>query len=477
MMKIHTQFIPLLLAGICTTSSALIVWEGKIVSEWPVQPGTFLLKSQSLPSEGFGFYTRPSGKVNCLTMIVDFEDEPAVITPEEIHDWLNKPGYSTESANGSVRDYYYECSNGALELVNDVVGYYRAEKNRSYYESFPDYTGAGELVEEMIDHFDGEVDFSKYDNDGDGSTESVNIVYAGSGLEWGRGLWPHAGWVDERCDGIRVNYYAMSDMGERLGLYVFCHELGHQIFGWPDLYWFGDYCIMGNRMSDDNPQAVNDFFRADQGWIPATDITPSDNLIFTAVHNGGGYRYVNPSEPEEMFFWSVVRSEGRWSNAHGNGLLVYHFDARISGNRSGNQRTLYVVEADGDNRMANDQWPAPGYAGGDFFNAENNSVFSEESDPASAWGLKIYDISAAGDTMTFKVGTGIVAAGKLRPASGGYRYNRNGVVAHLNLLGRVAGERIHGDAVASGYYIFSRNDCRGSTFLWRSSPCPVFPVR
>ena len=452
----------LLVLGIFTSTPAIIVWNGKIVPEWPEQPLPFLRKavavsSDDSTSEGFGYYTQPTGTIYCLTMIVDFSDEQATFASEEIEAWLNEPGFSMGSTNGSVRDYFYECSNGKLELVNDVFGYYRASKTRAYYEGLQGYSGADELVTEMIDHFDSEVDFSKYDNDGDGRTEAVSFVYAGSGKTWGQGLWPHSGNIGRRKDGVQIGRYNMSDMGRSLAIYVFCHETGHMLFGWPDLYWFGDYCIMGNRMSDVNPQAINDFFRADQGWIPTTDIFPDDNKAFTATHNGGGYRYVNPDRSDEMFFWSVVKSDGRWGNLRGDGIVVYHFDARIGGNSSGTRRTLYVVEADGDNALANEQWPSPGSDEKDFFNAENNAEFSETSDPVSNWGLKIYDISEAGETMTFKVGSGVVAVqGAPEVRSGKISLLQTMRSSRFDLLGRMSNDGFIAGIKkrnASGYYV------------------------
>lgn len=464
MSYIKKIFLLLFITGIYTSTSALIVWKNEIVPAWPEPPRPFLSKSLSSSasaSEGFGYYFQPRGKVYCLTMIVDFSDEAAKFTSEEIDDWLNKPEYSAGKTNGSVRDYYYECSNGILELVNDVVGYYRASKPRSYYESFSDYTGASELVEEMIDHFDSEVDFSKYDNDADGWTEAISIVYAGSGKEWGRGLWPHSGYIGKKRDGVQMGSYNMSDMGQELTLYVFCHETGHMLFGWPDLYWFGDYCIMGNRMNDVNPQAINDFFRADQGWISTTYIEPDDNKAFTATHNGGGYRYVNPSDQDEMYFWSLITTEGRWSNVRGDGILLYYFNAGIKGNTSGISRTLYVVEADGDNEMANAQWPNPGYNISDFFCAENNDSFSEESYPTSQWGLKIYDISEAGESMTFKVGRGVVDVGKPEMRSEKALCGNSNIFSTFDFLGRQCGKELfvgNGRSKASGCYIYRISD-------------------
>jgi M6 family metalloprotease-like protein len=408
------------ITGLFFPAFSLIVWEGKIVPEWPDQDLAALGKGTAgsppaAASPGFGFYSAPKGTIYGLTMIVDFSDQVAAFTVDQVKAWLNSPGYSTGGCKGSVHDFYVDCSNGKLDLQNDVVGYYRAQKPKSYYEGLSGYSGATALINEMMTHFDPTVDFSKYDNDKNGTTEAINFVYAGSGQTYAQGLWPHSGSINQTKDGIRVGRYNMCDMGNSLGLYVFCHETGHMIFGWPDLYWFGDYCIMGNRMSETNPEAINDFYRADQGWIPTVDITAATNQIFRAWPNGASFRYVNPSKASEMFLWSNVRNTGQWSNLRGKGILLYHFDKTIGSNNSGTSRSLFVVEADGNNAMANAQWPNPGSAATDFFYQGNKAEFS------SAWGLKIYNISAIADTMSFTVGTGTVAIhrypGCLQPVS------------------------------------------------------------
>ncbi len=455
----------LVIAGICQPAYSLIVWEGKVVTEWPDQHLAALGKGSagSPPAKaaaGFGFYSHPNALTYGVTMIVDFSDRPAVFTAAQITDWLNKPGFTMGSTKGSVHDYYYEVSNGQLDLENDVYGYYRAQHPKSWYEGLPGYSGSDSLVKEMMNYFDPSVDFSKYDNDKNGTTEAINFVYAGSGQTFAQGLWPHSGNVGQTRDGVRVGRYNMSDMGNSLTLYVFCHENGHMIFGWPDLYWFGDYCIMGNRMSDVNPEAVNDFYRADQGWIPTVDITSSTNARYRVWPNGTGYRYVNPAKTQEMFFWSNVKNTGRWSNLRGRGILLYHFDYTIGGNTSGTQRSLYVVEADGNNAMAGAQWPNPGSAATDFYYQPNKSEFSSSTNPASLWGLRIYNISAIADTMTFYVGTGPIAVREtklqmVRPVlSSGPAALFNLMGARVGMLGRngkILG--LDGRSIAPGNYI------------------------
>ncbi|MEO6097573.1 MAG: M6 family metalloprotease domain-containing protein [Fibrobacteria bacterium] len=404
----------LFVVALATPIHATIIWEGREVAEWPDQFLTALGKSSagSAPAPS-GYYPSPKGIVYGLTMIVDFSDSPAIFTRVQVDDWLNKPGYVMGSAKGSVRDYYLEVSNGQVDLRNDVAGYYRAKKTKAYYEE----TSASELVNELIEYFDAQgMDFSKYDNDKNGTTESISFVYAGrpEGRDAGK-LWPHSSTVGLSKDGVKLGRYNMSDMSDNLALYVFAHETGHMVFGWPDLYWFGDWCMMGNRMSDANPQAINDFYRADQGWIPTVTVTAGMSVGFNAPVRNQGYRYVNPAKPEEMYFWSNVVNTGRWSNIRGRGIVLYHFDRSRGGNSSAGSRGLAVVEADGDNKMTSAQWPVPGSAASDLFHAGTHAEVSDHTIPSLKWydgsnsGLRIHDIGAPADTMFFAVGTGAAA--------------------------------------------------------------------
>ena len=209
----------------------------------------------------------------------------------------------------------------------------------------------------------------------------------------------------------------MTNMGTRLGLYVLAHEVGHMVFGWPDLYGFGNYCIMGNASSTTNPVGINDFYRADQGSIPVIDIAPSTNARYYAVPNTGGYRYVNPARPEEAFFWSNVQATNRWSTLGGSGIVLLHFDYEIRNNNPPNPLSLAVVQADGMRELDGEQWPMPGSDASDFYHSGTKTEFSATTTPSSAWndrsasGLRIYEISANGPMMTFAVGSGTPGPG------------------------------------------------------------------
>lgn len=415
-----------LLLMLPTMLFADIVYQGKRVQAWPEEArpkfhshaSQVRALSKSTVTQTQSHYAAPKGKIYSLTLLVDFSDKPAPVTVSDVEDWLNKEGFNRDGCNGSVRDYYLDVSNGQLDLTNEVYGWYRAKHPKSWYENLQGYTGSDSLMKEVFNYFDPLVDFSRYDNDKDGTTEAINIVYAGAGETWGQGLWPHSGWSNERRDGVKLTHHQMTDMPGKFSIYVFVHESGHMIFGWPDLYWYGDYCTMGNRAHDLNPVAINDFFRADQGWIPFVDVTSDDisntTSLETTKPNEVCYRYKNPARPDkEGLVWSYVRNTGRNQVLKGSGLLMQHYDFSIEGNSASDKLGLRIVHASAagkSNDNVTDQWPNPGSTANTFFKSGTYSEFSDDKYPAIRWyngsktGLKITDIGTPGESLTFCLG-------------------------------------------------------------------------
>ena len=421
-MKKNVLFLCLLLLP--TMLFADIVYQGKRVQAWPEEarptftppnaskPSVLLARSSATQTKSH--YAAPKGKIYSLTLLVDFPDKVAPVSIGDVKDWLNKEGFNKDGCNGSVRDYYLDVSNGQLDIENEVFGWYRAKHPKSWYENLQGYTGSDSLMKEVFNYFDPQVDFSRYDNDKDGTTEAINIVYAGAGETWGQGLWPHSGWSSEKRDGVKLTHHQMTDMPGKFSIYVFVHESGHMIFGWPDLYWYGDYCTMGNRAHDLNPVAINDFYRADQGWIPFVDVTSEDVSLETTKPNEVCYRYKNPARPDkEGLVWSYVRNTGRNKVLKGSGLLMQHYDFSIEGNSASDKLGLRIVHASAAGKSSDnvkDQWPNPGSDANAFFKSGTYSEFSDDKYPAIRWyngsktGLKITDIGTPGETLTFCIG-------------------------------------------------------------------------
>ncbi|HHX15396.1 MAG TPA: M6 family metalloprotease domain-containing protein [Fibrobacter sp.] len=436
------------LAGLVASTSADIVWKGKRVSEWPAEALPEMTNQKSILAKttvtetGMGLYPRPTGVVKGLTLVIDFSDQPAPASLQDVDDWLNKPGFNKNGCNGSVRDYYKDASNGKIDYQNTVLGFYRAKKPKSYYDDGEGYERATELLNEVLDYFDPQVNFADYDNDGDGNTEAISIVYAGAGATWGKGIWPHSGWIGKKRDGVNISRYMMTDLPGTFSLYVFAHESGHMVFGWPDLYWFGDYCLMANRMNDKNPVVINDFFRADQGWIPFADVDGTSDGVFTSTVNGMAYRYKNPNNSKEGFFWCNIANTGRYSVLKGSGLLLFHYNLNERGNTSATNLQLRTIQADNKADLQAQQWPSPGNASNDLFRSKTTPEFSASTSDYSAWydgspsNLRIWDISNAQTNMTFKLGLGTIANKSIVKPTNRNTRMQQGLGGYWNLLGQ-----------------------------------------
>lgn len=183
-------------------------------------------------------------------------------TREELDSMMNATVYTYDGAYGSARKYFSDQSNGQYVPTFDVVGPVNLPHNRAYYGA-NDTQGNDVLPGDMIveackladEQFD--LDFTRYDNDGDGEVDFVYVIYAGEGEADGGAeetVWPHnwdisttryygyCNYTKQQCrfDGKYINNYACS--GElrgntkiRNGIGTLCHEFGH-VIGLPDFY-------------------------------------------------------------------------------------------------------------------------------------------------------------------------------------------------------------------------------------------------
>jgi len=251
-----------------------------------------------------------SGSVLGLTLLIDFPDVPGTITRGAVDDYANLDGYSGYGNNGSIRDYFYDISNELLDYTNHVTEYYTALHDKSYYtdESIPYGTRAKELINEALDDLDaGGFDFSILSTDADDYILAINAFYAGQADNaWAKGIWPHQGTLNSRTfDGVHTWSYQITNMGSSLRLNTFCHENGHMICDWPDLYDYGDessgtgnYCLMSGG-NGTNPIPPNPHFRNLKGWetiIEINDDPPGTPKTHTA-NSFTTYRHSHPGNP------------------------------------------------------------------------------------------------------------------------------------------------------------------------------------
>ncbi|HOV27036.1 MAG TPA: M6 family metalloprotease domain-containing protein [Pseudobacteroides sp.] len=357
--------------------------------------------------------------VTGLTILIDFSDCPWEVSKEEMNDLINKEGYTGFNNNGSMRDYFFDISEGKLLYTNDVFGYYRAQKPKSHYN---DTTAKGrdkELVNEALKFMkENGYDFTNLTVNNNKMVIAVNVLYAGEpGTEWGKGLWPHQGEIEKfYCGDIYISRYQISNIDASPTIGTLVHENCHLVCGYPDLYDYGHdsngvgrYCIMGNN-HETNPQPPNAFLRSVvSGWGSVTQLNglPDKTKVTIKSNSSDVYAYYGPNANEFFIIESVVK-KGRWSEVPDEGLVIWHID--INGSNDNQEMTsekhykVSLEQADGLYELEKNINEG---GEGDLFHYGYKDRFDSNTIPNSNWwnnensGFAISDISAVGDTMTF----------------------------------------------------------------------------
>ena len=198
------------------------------------------------------------GDIVGLCIPVEFQDESANFEKLEIENFCNQIGYNKFGNSGSVRDYFLDVSLNKFNYTNLVTPVYRAKKTKEYYTNplIPKKKRTIELIEEALAYFiDLGFDFSSLTVDDNNAIYALNVFYSGAvENNFDEGLWPHQFHLSNPID-IGSGYvvdYQITNMGEELVIGTFCHETGHLLCRFPDLYdtnfksaGTGVYCLMG----------------------------------------------------------------------------------------------------------------------------------------------------------------------------------------------------------------------------------------
>jgi M6 family metalloprotease-like protein len=298
------------------------------------------------------------GEQNLLVILVNFQDVQFTLPTSEFDSLFNQPGYSKYGMTGSVYDYFTDNSNGKLKLNIDVVGPYTLSEARAFYGGNVEGRDQNPtaMSKEAVYLANGDVDYTKYDNDNDGKVDGLYILYAGHGEEAGASsdaIWAHK-WElipQINLDGVYLNYYSCSaelsgNSGENItGIGVICHEFLH-VCGLPDLY-DTDYSGSGGQSFDvgpwdpmgsgtwnnqgKTPSMVNAYSRSVLGWSELdTLVDPKSVQLRNTINFTDGY--LLPTLVTDEFFVFESRKLEKWDEHLPNsGMLIYHIDLNNPG--------------------------------------------------------------------------------------------------------------------------------------------------
>lgn len=377
-----------------------------------------------------------------LCLLVDFSDEPASISRDEVDRFCNQQGYSGFGNNGSVRDYFFDNSLGRCRYTNIVAPYYRAKKPKTYYTDpqVQQPLRAYELMNEAIADLKAKgFDFTQLTVDAQGFVYAMNVYYAGGVTnQWSEGLWPHAYNLAGPltvAPGRKLYDYQFTAVGAELKLGTFCHENGHMLCDYPDLYddeknaqssGVGAYCLMsgGNNANEKNPIAISAYLKRLSGW--AGNVIPLEHGQSVTLTAGSNDFAIFSRGGREYFLIENRQKTGRDASLPDSGLAIWHIDE--DGDNSREQMTptshyeLSLEQADGlfelerspfEDGDVNDLYAGPA------------ASFGDATKPNSKWwngtssSLTIDQISASGPSMTFRalLGAAVPPANSLNPTS------------------------------------------------------------
>ncbi|MBF0145632.1 MAG: M6 family metalloprotease domain-containing protein [Magnetococcales bacterium] len=362
-----------------------------------------------------------------LCILIEFPDVAHTISKADVENFLNKAGYTGNGNAGSVYDYFKQVSDNKLEYKGKVTAYYKAKHNRSYYtdETITYPNRALELINEALNHLKSSgFDFSSISMDSAGYIYATNVYYVGDTVNnWGKGLWPHAYHMASPVtvgSGRKVYDYQITNMGSGLTLATYCHENGHMLCDFPDLYDYygtgndsagvGHYCLMGyGGPNPKRPVKVGAYLRYRAGWVTSlTQLTPGmGNVTIPAGH---GCAIFKKRASKEYFILENRQKQGWDTDLTDSGLAIWHVDEAGSNNfEQGLPNKHYECALEqADNKMDLENNRNLGDAN-DLYPFGRNNAFNKTSKPSSRWwngissGLNIINIVNTGGGITFKV--------------------------------------------------------------------------
>lgn len=353
------------------TAGDVAILQGDVLSTSTLRHISAPKQMGRLDVEGRTTYpTVGEGEVHSLVVLIEYADTKFTIpdVQQAISRLCNEEGYSDYGAKGSARDYYRVASGGKFNPVFDVTRPITLSETSKYYVGY----GTGSICDRFGDairqsltelHESGEVDFSKYDYDGDGVVDNVYFFFAGYGqADTGRTdcIWPHQAdyqmFMDAYdmpelvFDGKRIASYACSaelkgsvpqiNQPYLCGIGTFCHEYGH-VLGLPDLYDTvggntespGYWDIMAYGSYNDKstcPPMMSAYERWLCRWLELDEAEPGTTYCLSPATSDGynGMRISIPTFGKAREFYIIEsRADESWDKPLADhGLVIWHID-------------------------------------------------------------------------------------------------------------------------------------------------------
>lgn len=366
-----------------------------------------------------------TGSPHVPVILVNYKDKK-FISSDPVTAWQ---GQISNPNDVSVYQYFVDQSFGKYKPQFDILGPVTLANNRSTYggnDFYDNDVGVGKMVAEACQGLPLSVDWTKYDNDGDGQVDVVIVLYAGDGEassyaeDAKDAVWP-CQWdlasSDYRknisLDGKIVSKFAVFnelngyDRTKLDGIGTFCHEFSHCL-DLPDFYettYANGYFGMGSWSLLDYGSYNNDGYtpcgytayeRNFMGWFDYT--TPQEGKQYTTqcVQDGGIAIKVTSDDPNEYYIIENIQQKGWNAYAPASGLQVTHVNYSAttwSNNTVNNDSKQGMTIIPADNKLKMDRY-GNAYEGyvymvndedmkGDLFPYESHNELTATSTPAA----------------------------------------------------------------------------------------------
>lgn len=302
-------------------------------------------------TRSFSITTDKLGDVKVPIILAAYSDVDFTI-PDVQKVWdamANQTGFSEHGAVGCMADYFREQSYGQFRVTFDVLGPVTLPNERVYYGKGSDariFQMIGD-ASELAAALPG-VDFKDYDWNGDGTVETVLVVYAGVGENVLNApkdaVWPKSGPASGySAGGLSLGSFACANElvypdNRQEGFGTLIHEFSHCL-GLPDLYnvssYVNDYIIFdewdvmdGGCYSCDGwgPVGYSAYERMLCGWLQPEELKAETACtdVKSLVDGGGAYLIRNDGDASEFFLLENRQQQSFDHYLPGHGLLVTH---------------------------------------------------------------------------------------------------------------------------------------------------------
>ena len=356
----------------------------------------------------------------------------------------------------SAFQYFADQSNGKFTPQFDLYGPYTLSEQRAYYggnNAFGSDKNLGNMVAEGAVGLDSDIDYSLYDNNGDGECDVLIVLYAGDGEasstdpDAQNAIWP-AQWTLSASDhgkallldDTKVNKFAVfnelngQDLGKIAGIGTFCHEFSHCL-GLPDFYdtkyvfyGMGPWSLMdsGSYNNDSyTPIGYSAYEKAFMGWIEIEEGRANREYTLPVLNQKNletdkAIKLTNPLDENEYFILENRQRQGWDAYIPADGMLITHvtYDKNAWDVNTVNNYSLQrMTPVPADNRLKQTEYGFDANdAKGDLWPYNGNDAFTDSSSPSQRvntgekLGKPVTEISLNDDaTLSFWLMKGMAA--------------------------------------------------------------------